>query len=119
MLLMVTLLFCYFKLIKVTTIGLIFCDDKRRIRYLNVGFAGSSHDQRVMLNCILYRNIESYFSEGEYVAGDSAFTPHKRIITCFKKLPNKQLSASQGQFNSKIANKRILVEHCIGMLKGT
>ncbi|ETO99666.1 hypothetical protein F441_22920, partial [Phytophthora nicotianae CJ01A1] len=46
--------------------GLVVSDDKCRIRYENVGWPGSSHDNRVWRNCELARNREHYFNMNEY-----------------------------------------------------
>ncbi|OQR88625.1 hypothetical protein THRCLA_22831 [Thraustotheca clavata] len=77
----------------------------------------SSHNQRVLLNSKFYLTIEKYCSFGEYIFGDSAYTPHVHVIPCFTKLPRSTLTRQDEQFNAAAARKRITVEHCIGVVK--
>ena len=99
-------------------LALVICDDRKTVRYFHVGFPGSSHDQRVMSNPLFYQSIESYFDADEYIVGDSAYTPHERIVPCFKKPPRGALSCEHEALNNRIAKRRIAVEHCIGIMKG-
>ncbi|OQR81033.1 hypothetical protein ACHHYP_20835 [Achlya hypogyna] len=79
----------------------------RRVRYFYAGFPGSSHDQRVIVNSEFYQAIETHFTDDEYIVGDSAYTPHPRIIPCFKK-PQRQLL---GRFQSLKATRYRLADH--------
>ena len=47
--------------------SMIICDDVRRIRYINIGWPGSVHDQRIYSNSIISRLPENYFSDKEYL----------------------------------------------------
>jgi hypothetical protein len=40
------------------------CDDRKRIRYINVGWPGSVHDQRVYQNSALHNNPSVFFRSG-------------------------------------------------------
>ena len=55
-------------------VAMVVNDDKRRIRYLNVGWPASVHDERVWSNTLIARHHERFFSPGEYLLGDSAFS---------------------------------------------
>jgi hypothetical protein len=46
------------------------CDDYKRIHFINVGWPGSVHDQRVHQNSVLSKNPSDYFSDREYLLGD-------------------------------------------------
>jgi DDE superfamily endonuclease len=96
---------------------LIVNDHKRRIRHYLAGFPGSAHDQRVWTHTKLFRNPEQYFSPGQYLLGDSAFTNSCIVVSSYKKPSNGVMDPRQEQFNTKIAKIRITSEHTIGMLK--
>ena len=65
------------------------CDDRKRIRYINVGWPGSVHDQRVYQNSVLNKNPGNYFSDREYLLGDSAYTPNHTMVPAYKKFGAK------------------------------
>jgi len=59
----------------------------------------------------------AFFSEREYLLGDSAFSASPVVVQSFKKTPGQNaLSNEQEFFNSKLAPPRVLSEHCIGIL---
>jgi hypothetical protein len=81
------------------------CDDKKRIRYINVGWPGSVHDQRVFRNSILYKNPSAFFSDMEYLLGDSAYTPSPTMVQAYKTFGG-QVSLASGQrfFNDLLSS---------------
>ena len=95
---------------------LIVCDDLKRIRYLFAGFCGSAHDNRVFANSKLARFPDQFFSGGEYILADSAYTNTTNVICSYKK-PAALLEENE-HFNYRHSQIRIKVEHCNGMLKG-
>lgn len=97
---------------------MIICDHKRRVRHYLAGFPGSAHDNRVYKATKLYRNPNDYFSNREYVIGDSAFTNTNHMVSAFKKPKGESIPKSHEAFNEKLAKLRIISEHCIGILKG-
>lgn len=97
--------------------GLVVCDDQKRIRHIFTGWPGCAHDARVFENSFLALRPQDFFTGGQYLLADSGYTPSSTIIPCFKKLPNQRLSAGKIRFNKKVANIRVRVEHCIGILK--
>jgi hypothetical protein len=97
---------------------LIICDHKRRIRHYLAGFPGSAHDNRVWRNTELKTNPREYFSETQYVVGDSAFENDWMMVSAYKKAANCTLEADHEFFNTRLAKVRIISEHCIGILKG-
>ncbi|KAF1328774.1 hypothetical protein FI667_g6630, partial [Globisporangium splendens] len=98
--------------------AMVLCDDQCRIRYENIGWPGSSHDNRVWGNCEIALNKERFFSEDEYILGDSAYQPSTILVPAFKKTSGVQLSEKEELFNDKSASARARVVRCIGMLKG-
>ncbi|ETI30452.1 hypothetical protein F443_22426 [Phytophthora nicotianae P1569] len=97
---------------------LVVCDDKGRILYLNAGWVGSAHDNRIWENSKLYVNRDRNFNNQEYLLGDSAYTPSAVMVPAFKRPPNEVMPSLQEWFNSHLAQARIKAEHTIGMLKG-
>ena len=93
-------------------------DDQRRIRYVNAGWPGSTHDDRVLRNTVLVSDKENYFQPWQYLLGDSAYSPQNYMIPAFKKISGGQLSREEELFNTMLSTPRVESEHCIGMLKG-
>jgi hypothetical protein len=48
--------------------------------YLNIGWPASVHDERVWSNTTIARNLDNYFSPGEYLLADSAFSNHLYLV---------------------------------------
>jgi hypothetical protein len=94
---------------------LVLNDDRRRIRYFLAGWPGSAHDNRIFKNSSIYKNFEKFFSEIEYMIGDSAFEPTKFMVSAFKKIG---VTAGKEIFNDTISRPRVISEHTIGIWKG-
>jgi hypothetical protein len=97
---------------------MIVCNDTRRINYYLSGWPSSAHDNRIFKNTDLYNLPESFFSNNEYILGDSAFENNWFIASCYKKPANTVLNWDQEIFNLAVSRANIAVEHTIGMLKG-
>ena len=98
---------------------MIVCDDKKRIIYYTAGWPGSTHDNRVFRNSNLFNNRGDYFSQNEYLLGDSAYSSSTIMVQSFKKqASHAELGANNEFFNTCLAQVRISSEHCIGILKG-
>jgi hypothetical protein len=98
---------------------LIVCDDKKRITYYYAGWPGSTHDNRVFRNSKLFRNRNQFFSFGEYLLGDSAYSKSSIMVQAFKKHSKRaSLPRDLHKFNTLLAQVRIASEHCIGIMKG-
>ena len=103
---------------KYTITCLIVNDHMRRIRYYHLGWPGNVHDERVFRQCPLATTPERYFSVGDVLLGDSAYTPRKNMVSVYKKgYGEPRLSASKEQFNTIISRPRVSSEHTIGILK--
>ena len=97
---------------------LIVCDDRKRIIYYHAGWPGSTHDNRVFRNCRLFNNRGEYFSQNEYLLGDSAYSSSPIMVQAFKKQAGHgHLQQNNEFFNTCLAQVQISSEHCIGILK--
>jgi hypothetical protein len=96
---------------------LVLNDDQRKIRYFLAGWPGSAHDNRIFRNSTIYKNPEQYFSEIEFMIGDSAFEPTEFMVSAFKKIGVTAAMAKE-IFNDTIARPRVISEHTIGIWKG-
>eukprot|EP00644_Phytophthora_capsici_P008999 jgi/Phyca11/102397/e_gw1.6.562.1 len=75
--------------------GLVVCDDLCRIRYENIGWPGSSHDNRVWRNSKIAQNKHDHFDEREYLLGDSAYQPSRILVPSFKSPSGGQLALKE------------------------
>jgi len=72
--------------------ALFVCDDKAKITLVEMGWPGSIQDNRVWSNSDVYLSKEKYFSNKEYLLGDSAFSASMVMVRAFKKGTNATLS---------------------------
>jgi len=84
---------------------------------VEMGWPGSVHDNWVWLNSDVYLAKEKYFSNKEYLLGDSAFLASMVMVPAFKKGLNATLSKECKYFNTKLQKVQIKCEHCIGLIK--
>ena len=98
--------------------ALIICDDVRRIRYINAGWPGTAHDNRIFKNTQVYQHSASYFSPKNYILGDSAFDNMWFCVSSFRKPKGRNLPCEHELFNDAMKAPRVISEHCIGILKG-
>ncbi len=87
--------------------GLIICDDTAKITSVEMGWSGSVHDNRVWSNSDVNLNKKKYFTNREYLLGDSAFSASSIMIPAYKKEHNVPLSEEKEYFNTKLAKIRI------------
>ena len=97
---------------------IIICDHRRRIRHYLAGFPGSAHDNRIFKATKLFQKPEQYFSDREYLIGDSAFENSSFMVSAFKKPKGEVIPKQHEKFNEKLAQLRVISEHTIGILKG-
>jgi hypothetical protein len=97
---------------------LIVCDSHRNIQYMYTGWPGCSHDSRVMANASITLTPEQYFSPGQFLLADSAYTTTMNVVSAFKKPAHGSLTDEQHSFNHYLARERVVIEQCIGGLKG-
>ena len=97
--------------------ALIVNDHKRRIRHYLAGFPGTAHDNRIWKATELFNNPDLFFSVGQYLLGDSAFSNGHVMVASFKKPHGAVMPDRHEKFNTHLAKARIGSEHTIGMLK--
>ena len=66
-----------------TISAIIASDENLFIRYINAGWPGCAHDDRILRNSNLWKNCGEYFNFKEYLLLDSAFTPADNFIPAF------------------------------------
>jgi len=97
---------------------LVVCDDRKRITYIYGPWPGSTHDNRIWRNSKLCVKKDEFFSEREYLLGDSAFSISPVVVQSFKKTPGQASLCNEEEFfNTKLGSPRVRSEHCIGILK--
>jgi DDE superfamily endonuclease len=97
---------------------LVVCDDQRKIRYYLGGWPGSTHDNRVFRNSVLYHDNARFFSNNQYLLADTAYTNTTFMVSTYKKPNGGSLNNIEELFNTALARPRVLSEHCIGVWKG-
>lgn len=100
---------------------MVVCDKKRRICYLNVGWPASMHDQRVWKNSFINCNLQLYFSPGENLVGDSAFSSTYFAVPAYKIFPGEHcndIPAEHFCFNTLLAALHVHGEHTNDIWKG-
>ena len=60
------------------------CDSNKRFIYFLSRWPNSQHDQRIFAAGDLCRNPAFYFSPGQYLLGDSAYTNSMYLVTPYK-----------------------------------
>lgn len=92
------------------------CDHNYQIRHIHVGFPGCVHDSRVFTNSLLHLKTSEYFSEDEWIAGDSAYKLSTTVITPFRR-NSTEPETVKTTFNKLHSQYRVRIGHCFGMLK--
>lgn len=92
------------------------CDHHTLIIHCFAGFPGSVHDQRVFRHSEVanFLNTIEKFPENSHILGDAAYELHQHLLTPFR--DNGHLTERQKNYNYRHA--RVVVERCIGSLKG-
>jgi len=97
--------------------GLVICDDAVRITWVEMGWLGSVHNNRIWSNREINLSRDNYFDQKEYLLGDWAFSTLSVMVPTFKKGHNANLSEEWRYFNTKLAKIQIKSKHCIGLIK--
>ena len=66
--------------------ALFVCDDMAKISLVEMGWPGSVHNNWVWLNSDVYLAKEKYFSNKEYLLGDSEFSASMVMVPAFKRV---------------------------------
>ena len=90
-------------------------DDRRRIRYIYTGWPGSVHDSRVWEHSTIFRRPGMFFSDGQWLASDTAY---KLTKWCQKPFPEPECFEPRNKpWNKSLSGARVGSEHGNGMLK--
>lgn len=94
----------------------IVCDDQKRIRMFQTGWPGSVFDWTCFSQSNLAKNPFEFFSQWEYLLGDTAYVLSNWMLIPYKGaefvLPGNEA------FNTIISGARVVIEHVNGILKG-
>ena len=101
-----------------TITSIIVCDDQRLIRYYVAGWPGSTHDNRVAKNTLMWNAPDTFFKKHQYIIGDSAFENLWFMVSAFTSAPGNGMLLDQSAFNTCLSRARVISEHTIGLLKG-
>lgn len=83
--------------------AMVVCNDPGRITYMRVGDTSAVHDTRIFDNSQLALHPQNFFSEDEFLIGDSAYTCNKQMITPFKKPRAKNIDCRL--FNATLSSR--------------
>ncbi len=97
---------------------MVVCDDHCHVLYSYIGWPGSTHDNHSWRNCNLNLKQDDYFEHDEFIIGDLAFNPYKRMISAYKRNAGESfLKAENEFFKTKMSSALFKSEHCIGLIK--
>ena len=92
------------------------CNSDLTFTYTLTGFSNATHDSRVFSSTQLYYHPEEYFSPGQYLLADSAYSATRYLTPPYKApAANK---AENRSFNKLLSSCRVDIEHAFGVLKG-
>jgi hypothetical protein len=98
-------------------------DHKKKFLDICVGWPGSTHDSRVLINSNLYNKFNSQNNlvpncfSNKYILGDGGYPNLSWLIVPYKDI-GRGLIQKQTYFNFKHSQTRIKVEQAFGLLKG-
>ena len=93
-------------------------DDQREIRAYLSGFPGCTHDNRVWKHMEQCQSPEKFFTSLQYILTDTAFTPSDYCIPAYKALTGFAQDRDEQNFNTSLAEPRVISEHTMGIWKG-
>jgi hypothetical protein len=98
-------------------------DHKKKFLDICVGWPGSTHDSRILVNSNLYNkfnnqnNLASNHFNNKYILGDGGYPNLSWLIVPYKDI-GRGLTQQQAYFNLKHSQTRIKIEQAFGLLKG-
>lgn len=93
------------------------CDMSKRVRNLKAVVYGAIHDATIFKATGLHQSPDLYFSDQEYIIGDSAYPLSTRCVTPYKINNRFVTEEHRRMFNKTFSKYRVRVEHCIGEIK--
>ncbi|GES93030.1 putative nuclease HARBI1 [Rhizophagus clarus] len=95
-------------------------DHKKKFLDICVGWPGSTHDSRILINSNLYNKFNNQVTthlNNKYILGDGGYPNLSWLIVPYKDI-GRGLTQEQTYFNRKHSQTRIKVEQAFGLLKG-
>jgi hypothetical protein len=94
-------------------------DHKKKFLDICVGWLGSTHDSRILINSNLYNKFNNLVTtfNNKYILGDGGYPNLSWLIVPYKDI-GRGLIQKQTYFNRKHSQTRIKVEQAFGLLKG-
>jgi hypothetical protein len=98
-------------------------DHEKKFLDICVGWPGSTHDSRILVNSDLYNKFENHANlattpfKNKYFLGDGGYPNLSWLIVPYKDI-GRGLTQEQTYFNLKHSQSRIKVEQAFGLLKG-
>ncbi|XP_015524878.2 putative nuclease HARBI1 [Neodiprion lecontei] len=94
------------------------CDHRCLITHCYAGHPGSIHNQRVfrLSEVSKFLNDDQKFPSDSHLVGDATYELQQHLMTPFR--DNGFLTRRQENYNYRHSTARIVVERCIGLLKG-
>ncbi|VEN56206.1 unnamed protein product [Callosobruchus maculatus] len=90
------------------------CDSNRKLTDIFIGYPGSVHDARVFRNSPLHHTLQEKCGT-EIILADSAYPCLRHMLTPYR--DNGNVTPVERNFNKKLSECRITIEHTFGMLK--
>lgn len=93
-------------------------DSDRRFTYISAGFPGSVGDATVFGGSLFFMRPNLFFAQpDEYILGDKAYRITRRCMTPYKEPLAGRVVGGYKDFNERLAEARVIVEHAFGILK--
>ncbi|GES88053.1 protein ANTAGONIST OF LIKE HETEROCHROMATIN PROTEIN 1-like [Rhizophagus clarus] len=95
-------------------------DHKKKFLDICVGWPGSTHDSRILINSNLYNKFNNQVTthlNNKYILGDEGYLNLSWLIVPYKDI-GRGLTQEQTYFNRKHSQTRIKVEQAFSLLKG-
>lgn len=95
------------------------CDSKKLFLDVFTGIPGSVHDAKLFKFSDLYSRINNHdvaFPNNSHLIGDLAYPLSTKLLVGFKNTGN--LTALQKNYNHKLSQTRVVIEHAFAYLKG-
>ena len=94
------------------------CDEQRRFTFVSSGYPGSVSDATVFCESSFFRSPNLFFwRPDEYILADKAYRTTRRCMTPYKEPWASVEEGGYHEFNLRLAEARVKIEHAFGVLK--
>ena len=91
------------------------CDFSKKFTYIYTSWSNLQHDSRVFKSIHIFKHLDEYFLENQYLLNDSIYLTMSQIITSY--IAFKRKISKNARFNKLLFNIRIDIKHVFDMLK--